>query len=1122
MAYCQLKYKETGPLKAGEKVFLSYAGRGISSLKIIYADTIILPDTLYRIQHSFCEIVYDIPIPVKIAYLEFPEWISRRYQKYPDSLFLTIPYSFKPQIQLTQENVISENLKTSGSIARALGIGNTQDLVLNSNLNLQVRGKLQKDISVIAAVSDDNNPIQPEGNTQQIQDFDKVYIQLESKGKTAVVGDFEMNKPMGYFMSFHKKSRGISLQQTHSKNGLTWQAKGAVSRGRFARQIIQGIEGVQGPYRLLGANGELQIILISGTEAVYIDGNKMMRGDQLDYVIDYNLGEITFSNRHQITRLSRIIIEFQYADRNYGRSVYLASFYQKIKNKEYYLHGFSEQDLKNQPFGQTLTDEQKRLLNESGDSISQLSVSSETPSPLFTPGQIMYRRLDTVVNGKSYPIYAYTSSPMSDTLFYTLSFSFVGEGKGDYRISSNSANGRIFLWVAPDLTGAKLGDYAPVRILIAPNQRQMISGGIAYRDSTRFLRIEGAISRHNINTFSNFPFFHHIGYGAMAEGEKRWKWGRQKFSISGKGEIVSRQFKYIERYREVEFFRQWSPSISNTGDQTDSANSERWGQITLNWNPIRNNHILYTFSGYQRTLSHQGIKHNIGGDWIIKKWHFKGNYSQMHLESKGGFRQNFQTSGVELIRKGRWISLQSEGRWEENIRYQNTIQPEIGSFRYRSARFSIFSGDSNSLPFDIYFLTREDEQADSTRIRPWQNSRQIGIKTNWNRKKGGRYQLGFSARRTYLFQTLQDEEFALLRLDIEQGFLKGVFHISAFAQSGSGQELKRQYAYQEVAAGNGAYQWNDYNQDGIQQLNEFEPAVFKDKARYIRIFLPSNEYIKVWMNQANLVLNIQPARWKKWKSRLGKFVSKISNLSSLRLDEKSELNRGYLRTLGQSIEDESLLSAQRLYRNTFFINRSKVLWGGEWTFQKQEIKLFLLNGTEFRSRTEHLFQARFNPSEWLRIQGGHRNMQRKSGSFFFSQGNFGYKQTEWFLQMEWVYRERWRFTPEIKIQKLAGLAATNVQGGQQKYLLEIRYTFQKNAVLQGRYEWADVLFDGDVNSPLAFDALGGYLPGLNQTWGLQSSFTAGKQTQLSLHYDGRLLPAGTPVHWGRIEARYLF
>src|SRR5690606_8623036 len=78
------------------------------------------------------------------------------------------------------------------------------------------------------------------------------------------------------------------------------------------------------PYRLAGTSGETFIIVLAGTENVFLDGRPLSRGEENDYVIDYGLGEITFTNRHFINSKSRITVDFQYISQQYTRSLVAA------------------------------------------------------------------------------------------------------------------------------------------------------------------------------------------------------------------------------------------------------------------------------------------------------------------------------------------------------------------------------------------------------------------------------------------------------------------------------------------------------------------------------------------------------------------------------------------------------------------------------------------------------------------------------------------------------------------------------------------------------------------------------------------------------------------------------
>ncbi|TAE48698.1 MAG: hypothetical protein EAY69_04605 [Cytophagales bacterium] len=55
------------------------------------------------------------------------------------------------------------NINKSGSLVRGISIGNTQNVFVNSALNLQLEGKLNNDITLNAVINDQNIPYQPDG-----------------------------------------------------------------------------------------------------------------------------------------------------------------------------------------------------------------------------------------------------------------------------------------------------------------------------------------------------------------------------------------------------------------------------------------------------------------------------------------------------------------------------------------------------------------------------------------------------------------------------------------------------------------------------------------------------------------------------------------------------------------------------------------------------------------------------------------------------------------------------------------------------------------------------------------------------------------------------------------------
>ena len=83
---------------------------------------------------------------------------------------------------------------------------------------------------------------------------------------------------------------------------------GARTKGEFASITFRGIEGKQGAYLLTDRLGNAGVSVVAGSERVWLDGERLKRGKDNDYVIDYRAGEVEFSERRPITAESEITI----------------------------------------------------------------------------------------------------------------------------------------------------------------------------------------------------------------------------------------------------------------------------------------------------------------------------------------------------------------------------------------------------------------------------------------------------------------------------------------------------------------------------------------------------------------------------------------------------------------------------------------------------------------------------------------------------------------------------------------------------------------------------------------------------------------------------------------------
>lgn len=1029
------------------------------------------------------------------------------------------------QIGSSSRDLLPENgsIQRSGSISRGLAFGNTQSLSVNSTLNLQLSGKLTSRYSILASITDDNIPIQPNGNTRQLQDFDRIFIQIFDESSKLIAGDFILRKPEGYFVNYFKRAQGAYFEKKEtSKNGKLFsvEASASVSKGRFARNVIQGIEGNQGPYRLVGAENEIFIVVLAGTEAVYIDGRMLERGQDKDYMIDYNAAEIIFTPKQFITKDRRITVEFQYSDRRYARPMLHSAVQYGDKKSLTYLNLFSESDAKNQPLQQELTDQERQVLAASGDRLIDASIDG-IDSIGYNTNEVLYAIIDSLGFDS---VLIYSNNP-SEAL-YRARFSLVGQGKGDYVEDGFTPFGRKYRWVAPIVDGDNVlrqGNFAPIVLLISPKKRQVVSIGHKLElENGSKIWAEGAASINDANTFSSLDAGNDDGW-ALKTGWNFYLSSPKKSSrwvTLGHYEYTSKDFIGVERFREVEFDRNWN----KLGLQL--ASDFHWASAGIgmenkekgSWN--LGAAAILNGSGYQGRRIQSDVK------WKTSKWQWNGN--AFALQTEGLRNSTFIRHVNDLSRNfGKWKITFKDEQELNRLFLNNSDTLQVNAYQWYDWQVGIGTQDTLKTSFSIYYRDRTERRARFTELDQSTRADEYGMKFQHRSMKDNRVSLTVSNRRLRVIDpelfTSAPENTLVGRAEYYYKSPSSWWSSSTFYEIGSGLEQRREFVYFEVPAGQGSYVWIDYNSNGIKELNEFEVARFEYEANYIRSFIQTTDYVRTYTNQFSQSVQLQTGRnWKKdnnWR----KFVARWSNQTSYKIERKTDREEGNDRfnPFLSDVLDSVLIALNSSVRNVLFFNKSHPKFGADYTVQQVRNRNLLSNGFESRGDDYHLLTARWNFYGDFIFSTEQRFGRRIVSSDFLQGRNYELDIVSTKPRLTWQPSgsSRLIFNSEYSTKR-------NTSGVERAIVLSYGLEFALNStekgVFQGNINFYRISYNGSGNNSLSFDMLDGLNAGFNSTWNFSMQRTVTKNLQLILNYNGRK-PEGVPtIHAGGVQVRAFF
>jgi len=1054
----------------------------------------------FSINHARAILIYQgeglqRPQLLKIEYRVFPlllerDFYHKDYQTFlsPDSLMgrevvYRIPRS-------TSEQVFGDNIRTSGSFTRGISVGNNQDVSVNSGMNIRLNGELGAGLMIEGAISDQNIPLQPQGNTRRLEEFDRIYMKVYKENFSIQAGDIDMvSRDKNSLLSFSRSVQGLGYKGFVGKKGsndtLLVEATASVAKGKFARNQIQGVEGNQGPYRLNGANGEPFIIIISGSERVFVDGVLLTRGEDAHYVIDYNAAEVTFTPSVIISLNSRIVVEFEYSERSYARFNTHASVQHLGKKWDWRFSAFSEVDAKNQPYDQDLTDQQKQLLASIGDRINEAYIS-QIDSVDFNPEIILYQKVDTVVNEFSYSIFQHSTN--SQAAHFKVVFSYVGEGNGNYVVDFGSANGRVYRWVAP--SGANLqGNYEPVRRLVVPAKRQMVTGGVGrkWRNDSG-IQMDYALSNTDLNTFSSFDSEDDIGHALKASFVQRFQKSDSSASWAVGGDLLktSNQFRTIDRFREVEFERNWSINAPLAGGGEQQVGT--WLQFII---PKKTSARV----NIETLKLENGFSGNKGS---FRGWQqfsdFRIAWDGFLVNSSDSLSKTNFSKGRISIEKPFWfinLGVISELEHRNSLAVQvDTLMPN--SFQWYSLKAYISTPDTLNERATVSYTFRSDYLPLNQQIVRSSESHDVMLNSFIENQNIGNisFSVGnriFNPITLQLPITQKEERTFLGKFEYSKRFWKGLWFFSSGYELGSGLEPAHEYYFVEVPAGQGLFAWVDYNGNEIKELDEFEIARFSDEAKYIRINIMGTKTVRVKTNAFTVRSNINPNAIIKQTKGFRGFVRKFSNQSSYMVRQKNRFEDFWpsANPFSVNIMDTLITSSSASYRNSLALNRSSRKIGAEYLFSGSKTKAMLAYGFEHREVASHRLLTWIGLGSQFTLKMEGEKFNNSATSKYFQNRNYTIDGIEpkvglrYFntknLTVEAIYQ--W-----TNSENLLGSETATIQG----LSLQIDLSFLAKGSVMAKVNLVENKYTGNTDSPVAYEMLKGLQSGRNWVWETQA------------------------------------
>jgi hypothetical protein len=1071
-------------------------------------------------------LAYSIFDTLYVTYDSYRLSLKKVYKK--RSLVVKTDETGKDTIQVVQaetggfttEEIFGSGIEKSGTLVRGFTVGTTKDFTLNSGLRLQLSGKLSKDIEVVAALTDESTPIQPEGNTERLEELDKVFIQIKHPNAVGTFGDYQLTRRQGEFGVIDRKLQGLMGEFQYA--GQSGYVAVATSRGKFNTNSFYGVDGEQGPYRLSGINNENDIVVIAGTEKVYLDGEEMRRGEANDYTIEYSNAQITFTPKRLITSASRISVDFEYTDRRFTRNFFGSGVKSSLLDNKLgiQLQYLREGDDPDAPIDITLSDSDKAILQKAGDNRNKAAKSGVSLAQPDSLGIIRgtYSAADTVVNGDTVTYYIY--NPGDSSAIYNVSFSYVGDFQGDY---SKIGLGNY------QYVGKGQGGYLPVIFLPVPELKQIGNIVVDVNPLKDFyVSLEYAGSLWDKNRLSTLDDGNNYGYARniyLRMDPKQVDLGSLnlgKIGFSLKDRFIQGKFSPADRINAVEFNRYYN--ITSVNEKDD----ETLREFNLNLLPVNHMQVNSSIGLLKRGGDFKSTRYNNIFNFTDNS-NYSLNYNFDYVESQNTniksnwLRQKgsgyyvfwYLKPGVEFLAENKKDHQDSDSLLSSSLKYYE-VNPFLEIVNIDGLKIGgKYSVRVDYLPLNG-LMTRQAKA-----LTQYYNLTYNGIKEVNST-------LDFTFRDKKFTEPFKqkgalDNQTILIRSQSKFNLWEPVLNGNLYYEVSTQRTAKLERVFVRVKQGTGNYRYlGDLNNNGVADENEFEPAVYD--ADYILITVPTDRLYPI--------INLKTST--RWKVKYGdifekgslahKLLNPLSTETYWRIEENSreeDYKKIYLLDFSAFQNEATTINGSNFIQQDFFLFENDPNLSFRFRYAQTKGLNQFSGGTERSFSRERSLRITFRMVKELSNQTDLVNT--KDAVFAPEQSNRKRNIDGNSVSSDFSYR------PENNVEigfKLKVGRSTDSYPEKPTIIdlnsQSIRFNLSFAGTGRLRIELERDELNGNSDNFLPFELTGGNLLGKNYYWRLNFDYRLSSFLQSTVSYDGRLQGANRAIHTARAEVRAYF